>query len=115
MLSFLPVLIVFIVGIALGAFCWQKAKCIKADDTKTNFTKRFLGYLLITIGALMFILCGGCTLIFLGFESYSELFEAQQGEDYVNIYSIGIIGGTPTVAAIIIFFIGRLIKKWGIK
>lgn len=114
-------LLILVAGIALGAFCWYKAKNISKTaqaenaDTKINFSKRFIGYLFITIGVLMFVLCGGCTLIFLGFESYSELFEPQQGEDYVNIYTIGIVGGIPTATALIMYFVGRLLKKWGMK
>lgn len=115
-----PNLFTLIIGIALGAFCWHKAKRISqsaqaTDDTRGNFTKRFFGYLLMTIGITLTVLCGGCTLIFFGFEAYDELFQNSHGEDYVNYYSIAAIGGIPTLIAIVLYVLGRFLKKWGMK
>ena len=115
----ITLLCLFVAGIGIGALCWRNASSqakgaeAEARDTKVNFTKRFIGCLLVTIGVLMLTLCGGCTLIFLGYETYDEMFQISKGEDYVNIYSIGIIGGIPTFAAIVIFFVGRWLRKWG--
>lgn len=114
-----PNLLTLIVGIALGAFCWHKAKKLgqsagATDDTRANFTKRFFGYLLMTIGVTLTILCGGCTLIFFGFEAYDEFIsQVSYGEDYVDFYAIAFIGGIPTIIAIVLFFLGRFLKKWG--
>lgn len=113
--------ILFILGITIGAFCWHKAlnnnnsEHSESEDTKVNFTKRFIGYILITISILMFTLCGGCTLIFIAFETYSKLFKSTQGEGYITFYTIGIIGGIPTALSVLIFLLGRFLKKWGTK
>jgi hypothetical protein len=77
--------------------------------------QRFFGYLLMAVGGLMMVLCGGCTLLYLGagirswLASPDDLYYAQWSH-FIIIASL-IIGGLPTGIGLALFVIGRGMKR----
>jgi hypothetical protein len=86
--------------------------------------QRFFGYLLMAVGGLIAVLCGGCTAYFLWIELFSpfggfiaeghaslhELFN-----NFMQVVIIGVMalifGSLPTVVGVALFVAGRRMAK----
>lgn len=75
---------------------------------------RFFGAILMAIGGLLAVLCGGCTTIFVGIALW-EVFSGQtRGEDMqIILFSALFLGGIPIVVGAVLFFAGRAMRKAG--
>jgi hypothetical protein len=87
--------------------------------TQTSSERRFGAYILMTIGGLMTVLCGGCTAVFLfpslwawltlyldhGAMTDADRYSAAFGP-VVAIVSL-IVGGLPTAVGVLLFVLGR--------
>jgi hypothetical protein len=85
--------------------------------------QRLFAYILMTVGALITLLCGGCTVIYLGsviwtiflnFVPHDPLapelqFDAPNGA-LLGFYGI-IIGGLPTAVGVVMFLGGRRMRR----
>jgi hypothetical protein len=79
--------------------------------------RMFLAHCLMTIGALMIVLCGGCTLFFLA----GSLWAVASNPGHGSGRALGalpgfgvlvmIIGGLPTAAGVALFLAGRRMRR----
>lgn len=105
----------FIIFAGFLTFCWKKSKADRLSSRK-NFVMRLFGYILFFGGMVALVLCGGCTLVFLGIEVFESItMSGPPAVDYINPYSILFFGGIPTVGGLIAFFTGRWLKNKGIR
>jgi hypothetical protein len=76
--------------------------------------KRFLGGLLMAGGGLIALLCGLCSLVFLGVMVSSPGGGAGAlGAFLTALFVVGLIGGIPTAVGVILFVIGLRIFREG--
>jgi hypothetical protein len=76
----------------------------------SNAVRRFFAYILMAVGGLITVLCGGCMALFLvvaiaqgvnsGFSAFSSMGSAAL-----------IIGGLPTAVGVVLFVIGRRMEQ----
>jgi hypothetical protein len=71
--------------------------------------QRFFGYVLMAVGGLITVLCGGCTLVFLALTLPSGMGQL------AALTAIGtaalIVGGIPTAIGVVVFAFGRRMAK----
>ena len=70
---------------------------------------RFVGWLLIVIGGLLAVLCGGCTLIFWGVGIVALLQQpsaAAWGAVIGTVVMTGLIGGVPAAGGALLVWAG---------
>lgn len=71
----------------------------------------FFGGLFLTIGWLIAILSGGCTVIYSAFLVFGVLFRNARLSEFGEFLSFAIpVGGIPFIVGVIIIWIGRLIR-----
>jgi len=78
--------------------------------------QRFFANSLMGVGALITVLCGGCTALFLGWGTLNGLL---MGIGHGNIpvglglyvFVVLIVGGLPTAVGVGMFFLGRVIER----
>jgi hypothetical protein len=72
-----------------------------------NAVQRFFGHVLMAVGGLIALLCGGCTVVFLGM--------AAQTGNVATFATLGtaalVIGGLPTAVGVGLFVLGRGMAK----
>jgi hypothetical protein len=85
--------------------------------------KRFFAQVLMAVGGLITVLCGGCTVFWLGSAIWSVLVPVihhgylSPADRYVTSYSgviaVGalVIGGLPTAVGVGLFVVGRRMAK----
>jgi hypothetical protein len=92
------------------------------SDNKT--VQRFFAYVLMAIGGLIALLCGGCTVVFLGALINSALinvggrgpvtpawrYNAFWGVIRFSIVPL-VVGGLPTAVGVVMFVLGRRMAK----
>jgi len=88
-----------------------------------NAGQRFFADALMAVGALITVLCGGCTVFFLGGAIWTVLQSVlhhgplspaeRYDAGYVPVVGIGaiIVGGLPTAVGVVIFLSGRRMKR----
>jgi membrane protein implicated in regulation of membrane protease activity len=80
----------------------------------TDATRRFLANLLMAVGGLIALLCGGCTVFFLG-AAIVALFPGGASDNASTPLVPGItailVGGLPTVLGVALFLWGRRMKR----
>ncbi len=83
-------------------------------QTMSDASRRFFANLLMAVGGLMTILCGGCTVFFLGTAILTSL-RGSEGSNASDALSLGIsailVGGMPTVVGAALFLWGRRMKR----
>ena len=71
-------------------------------------TARFIGAALIAVGAMVFGLCGVCTLSFVGTGLYAMIrYPAGAGGSIALVPIVAIVGGGPTLLGFLIMRSGR--------
>jgi len=85
--------------------------------------QRFLADALMAVGALITVLCGGCTVFYLGANIWPVVLGVLHhgpltptNRDQVNLLPVvgvlaTIVGGLPTVVGVALFIIGRGLKR----
>jgi hypothetical protein len=70
---------------------------------------RFFGWLLIVMGGLITLLCGGCTLLMVGV-GFAGM-TSQPGALMGWMLMVGMFGGLPTAAGIALVWVGWLLVR----
>ena len=76
--------------------------------------RRFFAGLLMAVGGLIAVLCGGCTVFFLGTAILTSLRggESSNASDALGLgISAILFGGMPTVVGVALFLWGRRMKR----
>ncbi len=88
-----------------------------------NADQRFFAQVLMAVGGLITVLCGGCTVFWLGSAIWSALLPVIQNAhqspadsynaSYSGIAAVGalVIGGLPTAIGVVLFVLGRRMAK----
>jgi len=71
--------------------------------------QRFFGWLLIVMGGLILVLCGGCTLLMVGFGFAGGV--TSSGAVISWLLVVGLIGGLPTAAGGALVWVGWLLVR----
>jgi hypothetical protein len=88
--------------------------------SNNNALKRFFGYVLMAVGGLITVLCGGCTLIWFAGVTWSVLASGIHGSLNISGYVSGfpglvvitmVVGGLPTAIGIALLVAGRNMAK----
>ena len=74
---------------------------------------RFFGAILMAVGGLVAVLCGGCTAIAVGLGVYEIAVGKARGEDFGLIVMFLIFGGVPFVVGAGLFLAGRAMRRAG--
>jgi hypothetical protein len=85
-----------------------------------NAVQRFFGYVLIAVGGLITVLCGGCTTIWFGGVVWNAILSGVHGNLNFGRFVTGfgalavitmIVGGLPTAVGVVLFVIGRRMAR----
>jgi hypothetical protein len=71
--------------------------------------QRFFGWLLIVMGGLMLVLCGGCTVLMAGLGIAGAAASSSAVLSWLLI--VGLIGGLPTAAGGALVWVGWLMVR----
>ena len=79
----------------------------------TDASRRFFASLLMAVGGLIAILCGGCTAFFLGTAIFALFAAGGEGASTPLVPGLTAIfvGGLPTALGVALFLWGRRMKR----
>ncbi len=88
--------------------------------SNNNAIQRFFGYVLMAVGGLITVLCGGCTIIWFGGVLWNAVLSGIHGDGDLSGYVRGlgalvvitmVVGGLPTAIGMALFVAGRRMAK----
>ena len=83
-----------------------------ADPDTSNPGRRFLGYVLVAVGALLTLLSGACTLTWLGFIAVSVVRSPTRRAGVVPAILVALpVGGLPIAVGLAMIAGGRSLSK----
>ena len=82
------------------------------SEQRPDPTRRFFGGLLMAVGGLITVLCGGCSLVFAGGSIVGAIGSSGQLRDLPSwLLLVAVIGGLPTLIGIGLFIWGRRLYR----
>ena len=85
--------------------------------SETDVVRRFFAYVLMAVGGLITVLCGGCTLCVLGLDAWNAILALSKSPaHFIGSYALGalsvrlislVVGGLPAAIGVALFFTGR--------